>query len=215
MRDLLFSCCLFVIYSHAAVPWCWTLIKLNVFHRNIVIWIFDWLSGRNSNINNWLDYIALFEAPKALCVAPLFIQTTFTISPEYLNSVTHLFCCESCRLWFNPWSLVTFKTPVRTHKHRTIFIPWCPWHSLWWRSSCLLLCKRPLPLPDSLRGRVHSGRSLRQRVAGVQQTAHFCTLLRYQLCLCLSVAWLMDWAQWKQRALRIHLGSWHFFMYEL
>lgn len=51
--------------------------------------------------------------------------------------------------------------------------------------------------------------AIRKR-ACVRQTPHACTLLHYQLCLCLSVAWLIDWAQWKQRALRIHLGSWQF-----
>lgn len=45
-----------------------------------------------------------------------------------------------------------------------------------------------------------------------------CILAPYytiRLCQCLSVAWLMDWAEWKQGALRIHLGTWQFFMYRL
>lgn len=33
------------------------------------------------------------------------------------------------------------------------------------------------------------------RVYGSDPRAHVCTLLRYQPCRCLSVVWLMDWAQ--------------------
>lgn len=211
---------------HAAVPGCWTLIKLDVFHRNIVIWLFDWLSGCNTVIliMDWI-YIARFKAPKALHVSPLFILTTFT---QYhliitLNRVTQPSWCESRSLWFTVWSAASsFKTPVTTLAQSTILIPRCPWPGPLCRSSCLVFYKQPPASPvavqwsGSLRGCTHGGRSLRQRFASVRaaNTARL-HLITLSAILCLSVAWLMDWAQWKQRALRIHLGSWQFFMYGL
>lgn len=45
-----------------------------------------------------------------------------------------------------------------------------------------------------------------------------CKLAPYytiRLCRCLSVAWLMDWAEGRHRAVRIHSGTWQFPMYGL
>lgn len=83
------------------------------------------------------------------------------------------------------------------------------------------LLEEPTATVQSLSSRLHEqlrwhGESSARLLSWAR--AARCTLAPYyaiRLCLCLSAAWLMDWAQWKQRALRIHLGTWQFFMYRL
>lgn len=129
---------------HVAVPRCCTLIKLDVFHSNIlVIWIFEqvviiWLQY------NGIGFIWRFsKRPKCFT----FIHTIFT---EYhmiikLNRVTQDSWCESWSNRLTSRSAVSVFKNTRYHSvlrfllaQRTTFLPRCPWRGLLRRTSRLV-----------------------------------------------------------------------------